>query len=169
MGALRLEALRVPHGAVFGRIDPMEMPRIDAALFARYDGPNPDRWQQLVGHAIVHIDGRWGEGTVEDVRWGSPCEHVAAYIQIRIRYAGHGVVTYCASSFDVHHRLVTVSADLERLLRTCYGVGTNEAIREALLERHDRALREAEDRRRIERARDLKRRAEGRKPSGASS
>jgi hypothetical protein len=152
----------MPSEAASGRIDGMETSKIDAALFAHYAGTHPDRWRQLVGREVEHVDERWGEGSVEDVRWGSLSEHVSPYLQIRVRYANHGLTAYRASSFHTHHRVVTVSIDLEHLLGRCYGDDMDEATRDALLERHDRALREAEDRRRLERADELRRRVTSR-------
>jgi len=140
----------------------METPKIDAARFVRYAGTHLDRWRQLIGREVEHVDGRWGAGSIEDVRWGSPNEHVRPYLQIRVRYVNHGLATYRASTFHTHHRVVTVSVDLEQLLRRCDGDHMDEATRDALLERHDRALREAENRRRLERADDLKRRVASR-------
>jgi len=140
----------------------METSKIGAALFAHYAGTHLDRWRQLVGWEVEHVDGRWGAGSVEAVRWGSPNEHVSPYLQIRVRYENHGLATYRASTFHTHHRAVTVSVDLEQLLARCYGDDMDEAARDALLERHDRALREAVDRRRLERADELRRRVTSR-------
>lgn len=61
---------------------------VSSESFTRYAEVDLDRWRQLVGHQVQHADSRWGTGIVEAVSWGSPCDHVPAYVQVRIRYPG---------------------------------------------------------------------------------
>lgn len=118
---------------------------IDGALFSRYAEDDLDRWRQLITHEVVHADPRWGVGEVEDVRWGTCCDHVSAYVQVRVRYAEQGLVVFRASSFDVHHRFVAVPAEVRRVIRACFEETRNEAEREAILVRHSREIRAARD------------------------
>jgi len=141
---------------------------VEGALFLRYAETDLDRWRALIGGEVVHVDPRWGTGRVEDVRWGTCCDHVAPYIQVRVRYAGHGIVVFRASSFDAHHRSVTVSPEVRRVIRACYKEERGEAEREAILERHTRELRDARDRQSLKRSEALKKRAlERREHKGA--
>jgi hypothetical protein len=139
---------------------------IDAKLFSRYAGTDLDRWRTLIGQEVVHVDPRWGGGRVEDVRWGTCCDHVPPTIQVRVRSARHGLVVFRAASFAAHHRSVTVSQEVRRVIRACFEEGASDARRRALLERHTRELREASDRERLRRAEALKRRVVDRRRSG---
>ena len=141
---------------------------IDAGLFARYAEMDPERWRQLVGQQVVPSDPRLGTAQVEDVRWGSCCDHVSPYLQVRVRHAMHGVVTFRACSFSDHHRSVAVPEEIRELIHACFERAMTPDEREAVLTEHSRALREASDRRRVERANDLKRRAIDRKGAKAS-
>lgn len=131
----------------------------DAALFSRYAGTDPDRWRQLIGHPVVHRDPRHGPAVVEDIRWGTCCDHVPAYLQVRVRHAEHGVVVFRASSFCDHHRSVAISSELRQLLRICFEEPISETEKAVMLERHSRDLREERDRQRLLRADELKHRA----------
>jgi len=139
---------------------------VEAALFSRYAETDLDRWRQLIGHEVVHVDPRWGRGRVEDVRWGTPCAHVSPYIQLRVRYARHGGVVFSAASFPAHHRSVAVSEEVQRVLRACWNEERSDAERQAILERHTGELREARDRDRLRRAEELRRRVVERRRSG---
>ena len=61
------QSFRMPSEVASGRIDGMETSKIGAALFAHYAGTHLDRWRQLVGWEVEHVDGRWGAGSVEAV------------------------------------------------------------------------------------------------------
>jgi len=132
---------------------------VDAELFACYAETDLDRWRQLGGAEVIHADERWGIGFVEDVRWGSCGANVPSTVQIRVRYAEHGRVTFTASSFAAHHCIVAVSAVTRSVIRDGIEGDLPEDERAAILERHDRDLREERDRRSLERAAELKRRA----------
>jgi len=144
----------------------MQRPSIESTRFAQYAGEDLVRWRQLIGGRVVHADSRWGEGMVEDARWASPCAPVAPYLQIRVRYADHGLVAFRAASFSAHHRTVEIPPALDDVLRAAEEEGLDEASREAILVRHDRALREAGDRERLARAEAMRRRAARKRSSG---
>jgi len=144
----------------------MQRPSIESTRFAQYAGEDLVRWRQLIGGRVVHADSRWGEGMVEDARWASPCAPVAPYLQIRVRYANHGLVAFRAASFSAHHRTVEIPLALDDVLRAAEEEGLDEASREAILVRHDRALREAGDRERLARAEAMRRRAARKRSSG---
>ena len=84
---------------------------------------------------------------------------MAPYIQVRVRYADHGTVVFRVSSFAAHHRSVTVSPEVRRVIRACYEEERAEAEREAILKRHTRELRNARDRQSLERSEALRKRA----------
>ena len=138
---------------------------VEGALFARYAEQDLDRWRVLIGGEAVHMNPRWGTGRVEDVRWGTCCDHVAPYIQVRVRYADHGIVVFRASSFDAHHRSVTVSPEVWRVIRACYEEERGEAERATILERHARELRDARDRQSLKRSEALRKHAVKRRKS----
>ena len=144
----------------------MDTQPIDSALFSRYAERDLNRWRQLIGQDVVHVDPRWGIGRVENVRWGSPFDHVAPYVQVRVRYVSQGGVVFRASSFDAHHCSVAVSSELRCLLRVCFEEERDEVERASILERHDAALCEARDRKQLERAQELRRLAADRNASG---
>ena len=135
---------------------------VEAGLFARYAEEDLDRWRRLIGGDAVHTDVRWGTGRIVDVRWGTTGGYTASYIQVRVRYTEHGTAVFNATSFAEHHRSVTVSAGVRRVIRDCFEEARGEADRAAILERHTRELREARDREMLERSEVLKRRAIGR-------
>ncbi len=140
---------------------------VEATLFARYAEEDLDRWRRLVGGEAIHFDPRWGIGRVIDVRWGSAGGYTASYIQVHVRYADHGTVIYRATSLGTHHRSVTVSAEVRRVIRACFEEGRDGADRLAILERHTRELREARDREMLDRSEALRRRAVDRRAANA--
>jgi hypothetical protein len=112
------------------------------------------------------VDTRWGVGVVVDVRWGAAGGYTASYIQIRVRYAKHGIVAFRTSTFDMHHRTATISPEVREVIRTCFEEERSEPERRAILDRHAQELVETRDRERLERARGLKRRAVERRTVG---
>jgi len=139
---------------------------IESGLFSRYAEEDLDRWRVLIGGSVEHVDRRWGIGRVEAVRWATSGHGVAPYVRVRVRYPDHGAVIYRAASFHVHHRSVTIPETVRGVIRACYESPCTEERREELLRRHTRGLREAEDRRRLEHADRLRRRAIERKEAG---
>ncbi len=140
---------------------------VEAALFARYAEEDLDRWRGLVGGEAVHADSRWGIGRVVGVRWGTAGGYTASYLQVHVRYADHGTVIYRAASFGAHHRSVTVSGEVRRVIRACFEEGRRGAERLAILERHTRELRSARDREILNRSDALRRRAVERRAADA--
>lgn len=69
------------------------------------------------------------------MRWATCGDPVPAYVEVRVRYAQHGLVAFRASSFDVHHRSANVWASVRRVVRVCFEEGRSEAERAAMLER----------------------------------
>jgi len=132
--------------------------RVDADRFTQYADHDLDRWRQLIGGEAVHADSRWGTGTVEDVRWGSSGANAPTTILIRVRSPQHGRVTFTDASFASHHRQVSVPVAIRAVIRGCFEGDLPDAEREAILEQHSRDLREAHDRRMLERAKRLRER-----------
>jgi len=143
--------------------DDAQREAVDSALFARYAGADLDRWRTLVGGTVEHVDSRWGTGRVEDVRWSTSGHGVPPHVRVRVRYPNHGLAVYRAASFPTHHRSVTVEGTVRDIIRTCFESSCTDERREELLRTHSRALREAEDRRRLERVEQMKRHATKRK------
>ena len=138
--------------------DAMQALSVDAARYARYAQGDLDRWRQLIGRRAVHRDSRWGTGRVEDVRWATYGDPAAPYVQVRVRYASHGVVAFRGATFHLHHRSVTVSEEVGRVLSVLFDEGRSEPERAEVLERHTRELRAARDREALGRAEALKQR-----------
>jgi hypothetical protein len=125
---------------------------VPAALFARYAQADLDRWRQVVGCRVEPVDARWGAGVVEGVTWGTCCEHVPAYVRIRLCYEVGWRVVACAETWQNHHRSIFVSDSVRSVIRECVEADLPDDEREACLARHSRALRAQHDRDALERA-----------------
>lgn len=124
---------------------------ISSDLFARYVESDLDRWRQVLGRQVQHNDSRWGTGTVEAVTWGSPCDHVPSYVQVRIGYeAGWSVVLH-SKTWQQHHRQISVPARIEAIIRQCLDTELSESEQSDCLAKHARELREQRDREILER------------------
>ena len=125
---------------------------ITSELFARYAETDLDRWRQLIGHRVKHKDPRWGIGTIEAVSWGSPCEHVSAYVQVRICYEAGWTVSIHSETWSQHHQQVSVAAHIEAAIRDCLDPSLSDDEQTARLTRHAHELREQSDREALDRA-----------------
>jgi len=143
----------VPGGA--GR----ECRAVGADAFARYAELDLDRWRQLVGCNVDPADARWGIGRVEDVRWEPRRDRGPSSVSILVRYANVGRATVRAGRFGAHHRRVAVPAELDDFIQALEDAGADDALRETILARHSRSLREARDRAQLERSKALRRKA----------
>lgn len=131
---------------------------ISSGLFARYAESHLDRWRQLIGYRVQHNDFRWGIGIVEAVSWGSPCEHVDAYVQVRIRYGAGWTASVHSASWDQHHQRVMVPVHIEGVIRQCLDPSLSDDEQAECLARHARELRKQSDRASLDRARKRKQR-----------
>jgi|GEM_PF-874778 hypothetical protein len=127
------------HGELQGILVPSE-------LFARYAESDLDRWRQLIGHPVTHVDARWGTGIVEAVSWGSPCDHVSSYVQVRICYEAGWTVVAHSETWHEHHREVSVPCHVEAAIRHCLDSSLSGDEQEECLVKHSRELREQRDR-----------------------
>jgi hypothetical protein len=127
------------HGELQGILVPSE-------LFARYAESDLDRWRQLIGHPVTHVDSRWGTGIVEAVSWGSPCDHVSSYVQVRIRYAAGWTVVVHSETWHEHHREASVPCHVEAAIRHCLDSSLSENDQAECLAKHSRELRVQRDR-----------------------
>jgi len=119
--------------------------------FARYAEADLDRWRQLLGRQVQHTDARWGIGIVEAVSWGSPCDHVPAYVQVRIGYqAGWSVEVHC-ETWHLHHHRVSVAPSIEAVMRQCLDPLLSAEEQTDCLANHARELRAQHDRKVLER------------------
>jgi len=125
---------------------------IISELFARYAETDLDRWRQLIGHRVKHNDSRWGIGVVEAVSWGSPCEHVSSYVQVRMCYEAGWTVSIHSETWSQHHQQVSVTAHIEAVIRECLDPSLSDDEQTARLARHGRELREQSDREALDRA-----------------
>lgn len=119
---------------------------ISSELFARYAETDLDRWRQLIGHHVHHVDSRWGTGIVEAVSWGTPCDHVPAYIQVRVRYEAGWAVDVHSETWYEHHQQVSVPSHVEAAIRHCLDNALSEDEQADCLVKHSRELREQRDR-----------------------
>jgi len=134
---------------------------VPSGLFTRYAEADLDRWRQIIGHRVQHVDPRWGVGVVESVSWGTCCDHVPAYVQIKIRYeAGWSVIAH-SETWHKHHQAVCVSSVVEGAIRKCFDSNLSEEERFKCLSRHTHELREQRDREVLDRAAQMKRRTLG--------
>ena len=136
---------------------------IRADGFSRYAESDPDRWRQLVGEWASHIDARWGQGIVLKVSWGSCCDHVPAYVQIKMRYALGGTIIFSSETWHVHHHEVALPSDVAEFVLACLDPDVPEDERNRRLAAHLEALRERRDAERLTRARAMKQRAASRR------
>lgn len=125
---------------------------ISSDLFARYAETDLDRWRPLIGHQVKHKDPRWGIGTVESVFWGSPCDHVPAYVQVRICYEAGWTVSVHSATWRHHHLLVSVAAPICAAIRACLDPALSDEEQTECLARHTHKLREQYDREALDRA-----------------
>ena len=136
---------------------------IPSELFARYAETDLDRWRQIIGHRVQHIDPRWGVGVVETVTWGTCCNHVPVYVQIKIRYeAGWSVIGHSESWYR-HHRAVSIPAIVETVVRQCFDSDLSEEECSECLSQHTRELRAQRDRAVLDRAAKMKQRIQDRR------
>ena len=142
---------------------------IPSEMFARYAEADLDRWRQIIGHQVRHVDPRWGAGLVEAVSWGTCCDHVPAYLQIKIRYEGGWKVTAHSETWYRHHQAVSVPAVVRSAIRKCFDSTLSHEERFECLSQHTHELREQQDRRVLDRiARMSKRALEGQTTEGDS-
>ena len=135
---------------------------IPSELFARYAEADLDRWRQIVGYRVQHVDPRWGVGVVKTVYWGTCCEHVPAYVQIKIRYeAGWSVIGH-SETWHRHHRTVSVPPIVETVIRQCFDSDLSEEERAECLSQHAHELRDRRDRETLDRAARMKGRIQNR-------
>ena len=131
---------------------------VSGESFARYAETDLDRWRQLIGHQVQHVDSRWGSGVVETVSWGSCCDHVPAYVQIKIRYeAGWAVIAH-SETWHQHHHAVSVPEDVETAIRQCFDSDLSEEARAECLSAHARELRDQRDQETLDHAARMKQR-----------
>jgi len=132
---------------------------IPSDLFSRYAETDLDRWRQIIGYRVQHVDPRWGIGVVGAVSWGTCCDHVPAYVQIKIRYeAGWSIIAHSETRHQ-HHRSVSIPAAVETVIHTCFDSNLSDEERSKCLSQHTRELREQRDREVLRRAAQMKRRA----------
>lgn len=120
--------------------------------FAHYAEADLERWRQLLGHQVQHTDSRWGTGIVEAVSWGSPCDHVPAYVQVRICYEAGWTVVFHSETWHQHHQQASVPAHVEAVIRRCLDPALSEEDQAECLAKHSRELREQRDRETLDRA-----------------
>lgn len=131
---------------------------ISSEQFARYAEADLDRWRQVIGHRVQHVDSRWGAGRVKAVSWGTCCDHVPAYVQIKILYDAGWTVIAHSETWQTHHQTVSVPAIVQSVIRTCLESDLSEEEREECLSRHARQLREQRDQETLARAARMKQR-----------
>jgi hypothetical protein len=119
---------------------------VPSESFARYAEADLDRWRQLIGQRVQHIDSRWRTGTVEAVSWGSPCDHVSAYVQVRICYEAGWTVVFHSETWHQHHQQVSVPVQIEAVIQRCLDPTLSEEDQAECLAKHSRELREQRDR-----------------------
>lgn len=129
---------------------------IPSKTFALYAEADLDRWRQLIGHRVQHIDSRWGGGVVETVTWGSCCDHVPAYVQIKIHYEAGWTVIAHSETWHRHHREVSVPSAVDAVIRKCFDSDLSEEERLECLSQHARELREQRDREALDRVTRMK-------------
>ena len=132
---------------------------IPSEQFARYAEADLDRWRQIIGHRVQHVDSRWGAGRVETVSWGTCCDHVPAYVQIKIRYDAGWTVIAHSETWHHHHQAVSVPAIVRTGIRKCLESDLSEEELAECLSRHTRQLREQRDREALDRSARMKQRA----------
>lgn len=125
---------------------------VASECFAAYADADLDRWRQVIGQHVEHCDPRWGVGVVETVTWGSCCEHVPAYVQLKIRYDGDLIVTAHAATWHEHHVRVSVPAVVELAIQTCLDPALSPEEQSECLRKHARELREQQDQQVLDRA-----------------
>lgn len=131
---------------------------ISSETFVRYAGTDLDRWRQIIGHRVRHVDPRWGVGVVEAASWGTCCDHVPAYVRITIRYeAGWSVIAH-SETWHQHHQVVSVPAGVEAIIHKCFDSELSEEERAECLSHHARELRDQRDREALDRAASMKQR-----------
>ena len=132
---------------------------IPSEIFASYAEADLDRWRQMIGYPVQHVDPRWGAGLVETVSWGTCCDHVPAYVQIKIRYEAGWTVIAHSETWHQHHEAVSVPSVVETVIRKCFGANLSEEEWFECLSQHARELREQRDREALDRATRMKQRA----------
>jgi hypothetical protein len=137
--------------------------------FASYAQADLDRWRQIIGHQVRHVDPRWGDGLVETVSWGTCCQHVPAYAQIKIRYDAGWTVIAHSETWHRHHQSVSVPAVVEAAIRQCLDADLSEEERLECLSRHTRELRERRDQETLDRASRMKQVALNKQSKDAAS
>ncbi len=135
---------------------------IPSKLFALYAESDLDRWRQLIGHRVQHVDSRWGIGLVETVTWGSCCDHVPAYVQIKIRYEAGWTVIVHSETWHQHHQEVSVPSTVDAAIRKCLDSNLSDEGRVECLAQHAREVREQWDRESLDRAARMKQQASDR-------
>jgi len=142
---------------------------IPSETFARYAETDLDRWRQIVGQRVEHVDSRWGIGVVESVSWGSCCDHVPAYVQVKIRYeAGWAVVAH-SETWHRHHRSIAVPDSVKAVIEACFEPDLSDEECDECLRRHTRELRERRDHEMLDRAARMKQRALDDRDPGSSN
>ena len=136
---------------------------IPSELFARYAETDLDRWRQIIGHQVQHVDPHWGVGVVEAVSWGTCCDHVPAYVQVKIRYEPGGCVIGNSETWHRHHEAVSIPAIVETVIHQCLDSDLSEDERAECLSRHTRELRARRDREVLGRAARMKHRIQSRR------
>ena len=136
---------------------------IPSELFARYAETDLDRWRQIIGHRVQHVDPRWGVGVVETVSWGTCCDHVPAYVQIKIRYEAGWFVIGHSETWHWHHQAVSIPAIVGTVIHQCLESDLSEEERAECLSQHTRELRARRDREVLDRAARMKQRIQNRR------
>lgn len=142
---------------------------VASTMFARYAESDLDRWRQIIGHQVIHNDARWGIGEVVAVSWGTCCDHVPSYVQIKIRYEGGWTTIGHSSTWHRHHQEVSVPAIVEAAIRECLQSDLAEDERAECLTRHARKLREQTDRNTLDHVEQMKRRVLDKRSVGTDS
>jgi len=142
---------------------------IPSEQFARYAEADLDRWRQIIGHRVQHVDSRWGAGLVEAVSWGSCCDHVPAYVQIKIRYEAGWTIIACSETWHHHHQAVSVPAIVQSVICKYLDSNLSQEERRECLAQHARELREQRDREMLDRAARMKQRVLEKRSADADS
>lgn len=127
------------------RSDDMQENWASGEDFSRYAQTDLDRWRQAIGQHVHPDNARWGVGCVESVSWGSCCEHVPAYIQIKIRYQGDLTVVFSSDTWHEHHVQISVSPEIQTVIRTCLDSALSSEDQAECLSKHAITLRERHD------------------------
>ena len=135
------------NGKIIGGRQGIWVPSEDVARYAEAD---LDRWRQLIGYQVRHHDSRWGVGVVEAVSWGSPCDHVPPYVQVRIRYEAGWTVTAHSATWQYHHKQASVPVHIEAVIRHCLDESLSEDEQADCLAKHSHKIRERHDRQTLE-------------------